>query len=43
MKTTYEMIKFENTLPINVLLHSVDMVPSHWHSSLEIIFVLSGI
>ena len=42
MKTTYEMIKFENTLPINVLLHSVGAVANHWHSSIEILFVLSG-
>lgn len=42
METKYEMIKFENALPINVLLHSVDVVPNHWHSSLEIIFVVSG-
>ncbi len=42
METKDEMIKFENALPINVLLHSVDVVPNHWHSSLEIIFVVSG-
>lgn len=42
MKTTYEMIKFESTLPINILVHSVGAVANHWHSSIEILFVLSG-
>lgn len=42
MKTTYEMIKFESTLPINILVHSVGAVANHWHSSIEILFILSG-
>lgn len=41
MKTTYEMIKFESTLPINILVYSVESVANHWHSSIEILFVLS--
>lgn len=38
MKTTYEMIKFESTLPINILVHSVGAVANHWHLSIEIYF-----
>jgi len=30
------------TLPFDVSLHSVNYVPSHWHNSIEIIFVLLG-
>lgn len=42
MDTKYEMIKFDNILPINVLLHSVGAISNHWHSTIEILFVLSG-
>lgn len=42
MQATYEMIKFQNTLPIKIFIHSVDLVSNHWHSQVEILFVLSG-
>ena len=42
MESVYKMIRFNNKLPINILIHSVDNISSHWHSSTEIFFVLSG-
>ena len=42
MQSIYEMIRFNNKLPINIFIHSVDNISSHWHSSIEIFFVLSG-
>lgn len=38
----YELIETNDTLPFDVSLHSVNYVPSHWHNSVEIIFVLRG-
>jgi xylan 1,4-beta-xylosidase len=38
----YELIETNETLPFDVSLHSVNYVPSHWHNSVEIIFVLKG-
>lgn len=38
----YELIETDDTLPFDVSLHSVNYVPSHWHNSVEIIFVLNG-
>lgn len=38
----YEMVETGDALPFDVALHSVNYVPSHWHNSLEMIFVLRG-
>lgn len=38
----YELVETDDTLPFDVSLHSVNYVPSHWHNSIEIIFVLRG-
>ncbi|MCJ8011633.1 helix-turn-helix domain-containing protein [Paenibacillus sp. KQZ6P-2] len=38
----YEFVETNGALPFDVSLHSVNYVPSHWHNSLEIIFVLRG-
>ncbi|MGZ9583041.1 GH39 family glycosyl hydrolase [Paenibacillus marinisediminis] len=38
----FELIETDDTLPFDVSLNSVNYVPSHWHNSVEIIFVLSG-
>lgn len=38
----YELVETSDTLPFDVALHSVNYVPSHWHNSMEIIFVLRG-
>ncbi|UUZ91562.1 cupin domain-containing protein [Paenibacillus sp. P25] len=38
----YEIVETGDTLPFDVSLHSVNYVPSHWHNSMEMIFVLSG-
>ncbi|MEC0369753.1 GH39 family glycosyl hydrolase [Paenibacillus chibensis] len=38
----YELVETSGELPFDVSLHSVNYVPSHWHNSMEIIFVLRG-
>lgn len=38
----YEIVETSDALPFDVSLHSVNYVPSHWHNSLEMIFVLRG-
>ncbi|MDO7908190.1 helix-turn-helix domain-containing protein [Paenibacillus sp. JX-17] len=38
----YELIVTDECVPFDVSLHSVNYVPSHWHNSMEIIFVLRG-
>lgn len=38
----YEVVETGDVLPFDVSLHSVNYVPSHWHNSVEIIFVLRG-
>ncbi|MGE7854387.1 GH39 family glycosyl hydrolase [Bacillus paramycoides] len=38
----YELVEMNDSLPFDVLLNSVNYVPSHWHNSVEIIFVLRG-
>ncbi|WP_242235933.1 helix-turn-helix domain-containing protein [Bacillus cereus group sp. BfR-BA-01316] len=38
----YELIEVNNSLPFDVSLNSINYVPSHWHNSVEIIFVLRG-
>lgn len=43
MKTSiFELVETADDLPFDVSLHRVNYVPSHWHNSVEIIFVLSG-
>lgn len=43
MKTSiYELVETGDALPFDVSLHRVNYVPSHWHNSVEIIFVLNG-
>lgn len=41
-KSIYELVETSDTLPFDVSLHSVNYVPSHWHNSVEMIFVLRG-
>ncbi|PDZ71858.1 GH39 family glycosyl hydrolase [Bacillus pseudomycoides] len=38
----YELVETNDSLPFDVSLNSVNYVPSHWHNSVEIIFVLRG-
>ena len=38
----YEIVESNDNLPFDVALHNVNYVPSHWHNSIEIIFVLQG-
>ena len=42
MDYMYEIIKFNNVLPIKLFIHKVNYVPNHWHESLELLFILSG-
>ncbi|WP_374017025.1 helix-turn-helix domain-containing protein [Paenibacillus thiaminolyticus] len=42
MNPIYEFVETDEALPFDVSLHSVNYVPNHWHSSMEIIFVLRG-
>lgn len=41
-RTIYELVEIDDKLPFDVSLHQVNYVPSHWHNSVEIIFVLNG-
>lgn len=38
----FEVVETDESLPFDVSLHSVNYVPSHWHNSIEMIFVLRG-
>ncbi|AWB45582.1 AraC family transcriptional regulator [Paenibacillus sp. CAA11] len=41
----YELITFNQNLPVKIILHPVDdtrFIPRHWHESIEISYVLSG-
>lgn len=38
----YELVETNDSLPFDVALNSVNYVSSHWHNSIEIIFVLRG-
>ena len=38
----HETIKFDKSLPANILVHEVDVVQSHWHESIEILLVAHG-
>ncbi|KKO53099.1 GH39 family glycosyl hydrolase [Paenibacillus sp. DMB20] len=38
----FELVETGDHLPFDVSLHRVNYVPSHWHNSVEIIFVLRG-
>ncbi|MEK4439310.1 GH39 family glycosyl hydrolase [Paenibacillus sp. FSL K6-2862] len=42
MDYTYELIRTDEKLPLNIFFHSVRYVPTHWHDSIEILFVLKG-
>lgn len=42
MKHNYEIIRFEEDLPINILLHRLGSVKKHWHKSIELLFILDG-
>ncbi len=38
----YEIVRSEEDLPINAIIHSVDGFDMHWHKEIEIILVLEG-
>lgn len=38
----YEIIGFDNNIPIRLFLHNVNVVSGHWHEGIEVLFVLSG-
>lgn len=45
MEYKYERIQTDDNLPIKIIIHTYDgqgIIPSHWHESIEISYVLSG-
>jgi AraC-like DNA-binding protein len=45
MEYKYELIKNDGNLPIKIIFHTSDdaqLIPRHWHESIEISYVLSG-
>lgn len=42
MALTYEISKFESSLPIRCAIHHIGNMPKHSHDMFEIIFILSG-
>lgn len=42
MLNKYELIQFEKNILSKIFLHKVNIVPNHWHDSLEILFLLDG-
>lgn len=45
MEYKYELIKNDDNLPIKIIFHTSDdaqLIPRHWHESIEISYVLSG-
>lgn len=42
MNLLRETINYQKNLPVNMFLHRVQLVQSHWHESLEILFLLEG-
>jgi xylan 1,4-beta-xylosidase len=42
MSFNYEIINFDEGLPVKIIIHKVDRHRLHWHNELEILIVLSG-
>ncbi|MDQ6421626.1 AraC family transcriptional regulator [Paenibacillus sp. LHD-117] len=45
MEYKYEMVKVDDFWPIKIIIHTTDKqgyIPRHWHESIEISYVLSG-
>lgn len=42
MSNFYEVIQYNDGLPIKAFVHSVDELEMHWHNELEILFILKG-
>ncbi|MCC3868899.1 GH39 family glycosyl hydrolase [Terrisporobacter mayombei] len=42
MSYIYEVIKFNDALPVKIFIHQINNVQSHWHESIEILFVTKG-
>ncbi len=42
MDERHEIISFSSPLPLKVFIHKLGAVPKHWHTSIEILFILSG-
>ncbi len=42
MQNIHESIEYQDNLPVLMWLHRANLVQSHWHNSLELLFVLEG-
>lgn len=42
MESRHEIIGFDNSFPIKCFIHKLGYVTSHWHRSLELIYVVAG-
>ncbi|MGL4372146.1 MAG: GH39 family glycosyl hydrolase, partial [Turicibacter sp.] len=42
MSYTYEKIDFNDLLGANISIHEIESIHSHWHESMEILFVTKG-
>lgn len=42
MKEKHEIIDYNNDIPIKIFIQNLEDTPRHWHSTVEIYFVLSG-
>lgn len=42
MEYSHELIDFGNSVPVKCFIHQIGYSPRHWHSSLELLFVLNG-
>lgn len=42
MKTSYELIRNQNGLPIKSYIHKIGALKMHWHNNMEILLVLKG-
>lgn len=42
MVTKHEIIEYGNEMPIKISIQTIEDMPRHWHSSLEIYLILSG-
>lgn len=42
MKALLELIRNDDSLPMKVLIHSIEGIDTHWHDVVELLFVLEG-
>ncbi|MCZ0701608.1 xylan 1,4-beta-xylosidase [Natronobacillus azotifigens] len=42
MQHNYEMIQYEEDIPIKIFIHQLGSVKKHWHKSIELLYMLEG-